>query len=83
MNMHIVDLSVTFSESSGVFFGRTGAPGVSLIGKLSKLLPPVEIEELDKISLTLVYSNRLKILCSQCLSLFNFPYKKLHLHLII
>jgi len=56
MNMHIVDLSVTFSESSGVFFGRTGAPGVSLIGKLSKLLPPVEIEELDKISLTLVYT---------------------------
>lgn len=42
MNMHILDLSVTLAESSGGFLRRTGAPGVSLIGKLSELLPPME-----------------------------------------
>lgn len=70
MNMHILDLSVTLAQSSGGFFRGAGAPGVSLIGKLIELLPPMEVEELDKISLTLVYSNRRRILHSLCLSLF-------------
>lgn len=65
MNMHIFrhltdeytyfrPLSNTSSEQWGLL-PRNREPGVRLIGKLIELLPPMEVEELDKISLTLVY----------------------------